>query len=169
MKKTGLMLIIAITIFCGCDKEIAKTERRIDGRKIAGVWKAKGGPWQITIDKSGKVTSAFIQICAEELKPNQITYTEMIDGTMGSFTAGDFTLVYDAKKNYMEVGLEIKDFDLHNGNDYVKGNSKILFAGCLSESYNVWNTERIEIPDYGPRFPIDVNEIEPVKTVFLKN
>jgi hypothetical protein len=169
MKKTGLMLIIAMTIFCGCHKEIAKNEKRIDAHKIAGVWRVKGGPWQITVDKGGKVTSAFIQICAEEIRPNRTTYVEMLDDTIGSFTAGDFILTYDDEKKYMEIALEIKKIDVHYKNDYVKGKSEIVFAGYLSENYNIWNAERIEIPDYGPRFPIDVNEIEPIKTVFLKN
>lgn len=167
-----LKIIIAVSFLLSLSACQSKNAKKAicsnDYSDITGVWRTDDGSWQVTLDASGKVVSAYIQICAEELYPNRTTYSRMVDGSLASFNAGEFNSVFDKEKNFLEVSLEIKSFKMQNNSDHISGQMRVIFSGYLAKDKQLWYADRLELPDYGPDFPIDVNDIEPLPSRFSR-
>ena len=177
MAKVSLSVISIILILFvqGCHRQnTAKVQdspyQSVDGEfaKIAGTWKSDDGLWEITISKDGKIASALIPMCVKELKPNHTTEVEMIDGGKSYFETGDFTLSYDETNNYMEVMLEITNIDVRLGENVVQGNTVYVYSGNLSNDSGGWDTQRTEVFDFGPRFPMNDPNNPDVTPVFFR-
>ena len=162
--KTILLLLTIISFIFGCQPGNARNDKKIDYSPIAGTWKAEKEPWQVTINKDGKVTSAVIQLFEAKLKPHHMAMIKMRDGSKSYLETGDFLLIYDNEDKEIEVVLDITKIDVHYKDQYLQGNKKIIFSGGISDDMNIWNTEMLQIFDYGPRFPMDPNvpDIRPV-------
>lgn len=148
-----VLSIAAIVFTSGCQPVNESQSNRIDYSKIAGTWKTESGEWQVTISEDGEVVSAVHALGSVLIKPNQTTRVEMGDGSVSSYTSGDFKLIFDEKKNEMEVTLKVKTIHIKYLDNEIDGKNETIIGGTLSKDFMEWDAEVIEVFDYGPRFP----------------
>ena len=168
--RRGFILVIAI-VFClvGCQPGNDRNDNRIDYSKIAGVWKAENAAWEITISGKGEVISAVHALGSATVKPNEITYLEMKDGSSSSYQSGDFTLVYEPNKNEMEVTLKIEKIHVKYLYNDLEGENETIFTGFVSDDFTEWDADIIELFDYGERFPSFGVNPQPMKFKKVSN
>ena len=162
----GLMLLV------GCQGRSEKTAgqgKAVLPPEVAGVWQAQDSPWKIVLAPDGTVASALVPMGEAEVRPNETTKFEMQDGSFSHITAGECFVEYQPEGRQLIVGIELKDIHISFPDDALDGNSIDWFAGPVSEDGRFWTADRINVFDYGPRFPQDENDINnPEPLIFEK-
>jgi hypothetical protein len=161
--------LLALVLFCGCESSGLKTAAPAAGADkfpafLAGTWQAQDSPWKIVLTPDGRVSSAIVS-WEEEVRPNQTTEFEMLDGKISHITAGDCIAEYRPAGRQLFVSIELKDIHIVFPADLLTGNSIDNFTGTVSEDGRTWNAEQITVFDYGPSFPQtpdDVNYPQPI-------
>jgi hypothetical protein len=136
---------------------------------VAGTWQQRGGVWRMTIEPNGIVSSALIPLGEVTVRPHQTTEMKMIDGkSVSTFTGGDMFAEYNPANRELFVFIEVKEFHVRVFDVRTGGNTVSRFTGPVSGDGSVWSPDWIEIFDYGPKLPMDVNAIEPSLCIFDK-
>jgi hypothetical protein len=114
----------------------------------------------MVIEPNGTVSSAVIPLYVI-IRPYQITRETMIDGTISTYLGGDCHAEYNPANRELFVIIETKELHISMYGERVDGNEVDTFIGPVSEDGKVWTPQWIQLFNYGPDFPQDVNNIEP--------
>jgi len=136
--------------------------------EVAGIWLAYDAPWVIELSPDGNVVSAMIPMGEVEIGPNQTTEAEMLDGQISMYEGGDCPVEYNPQTRELTVTIAVKAFHVKFYDDRIDGNSTDTFMGRVSEDGRTWYADWYSIFDYGPRFPMDANEIYSGPVLFEK-
>jgi hypothetical protein len=136
--------------------------------EVAGTWKARDRLWKITLLPDGTVHSVLIPLGLAEVGPNQALHFEMKDGSISTVKAGNCTADYNPKTRELFVKVDVEHIEIRFEDQLLEGHSENIFFGVVSEDGKLWETEFLEVFDYGPRFPQDANDIIPEPVVFEK-
>lgn len=103
-----------------------------------------------------------------EIRPNQTTKVEMIDGSISTFKAGDCIVEYIPNTRELFVSVEMKEIHVVYLDNMLDGNSIDRFVGPVSKDGKTWTADWINVFDYGPHFPQDANDIYAGPLIFEK-
>jgi hypothetical protein len=181
MKQPILIVITCSCVFIwlssGCEKPAAENANKavIDQNpnkipsSVAGTWQMRAGVWRMVIEPNGIVSSALIPVGEVVIRPHQTTTVAMIDGNFSTYTGGDCFAEYNPANRELFVYIEVNDINIRAFNYRLEHGSTVdRFTGPVSEDGLVWKPSWINIFDYGPEFPQDVNAIEPEPCIFDK-
>jgi hypothetical protein len=160
MKTKLIVIFVSAWVFWltgGCQNQFGPGRVMLPP-EVAGVWKAYDSPWKIVLSPDGKVVSAVIPMGEVEVRPNRTTKAEMLDGSISTYKAGNFTVEYTPQTRELFVTVEMKSIHIRFMNERIDGNSTDRFAGPVSKDGKVWMADWIMLFDYGPRFPQNVND-----------
>lgn len=155
----SMVFVSGCSLFSANVKENSNISQQQLPSHIAGTWKAVGQPWKILLDKDGTILSAIVALGEVEIKPNQVTKVEMIDGQFSTYQAGDCVCDYDRKTGVLTVSIVMEYLDIKVGEDGFEGSSIDIFTGPVSADGKKWQTKWENIFDYGDRLPMDPNDI----------
>ena len=165
MKRQVSILVVLATflfIFGGCDQTSKTTETIPEGTIplfATGTWQQRDGVFKIVIEPNGVVSSIIIPVGTAEVRPNQTTEMEMKDGSISTFTGGDFFADCNPITRELTVVVETREFHVRFLDNRLDGNRVDSLSGSVSDDGKVWEPNWIEIFDYGPGFPQDENDI----------
>jgi hypothetical protein len=170
--KAGLISILGLILLsaAGCQRpsrEPLVTEAVLPP-DIAGAWKAQESPWKIVLSPDGTVSSAVIPMGVAEVRPNQTTRFEMMDGSYSTFKAGNCVVEYAPATRELFVSIRMEEIHVVYLDNKIDGNSIDRFIGPVSQDGKVWTADWITVFDYGPRFPQDVNDTFGGQLIFEK-
>ena len=157
-----VLLSLSLILIVGCNQSAKVKKNDISQQsplEVAGRWKAVGQPCEITLSRDGKVLSAVVAMGAVEIKPNEVTKVEMIDGQFSTYKAGDCTVEYDSAGKVLVVSIVLEYLDIKIGADGFEGSSIEVFTGPVSADGKKWHTIWENVFDYGERFPMDPNDM----------
>ena len=146
----------------------ADAEEKSFPRKLAGRWKAQSSPWEIVINRYGKVRSTIFPFGTVEIKPNQVTKVQMRDGSFSVYKAGDITVSYKPETREMFVSVEVPEIHIAYLKNRIDGKTIDKFIGKVSEDGKTWLADHIQKYDLGLRFPQDQNDLYVGKVLFKK-
>ena len=136
--------------------------------EVAGMWKAKDSPWEIVLSADGAVSSAVIPMGEVRIRPNQTTKVEMKDGSFSTYEAGECPVEYTPATRELFVSIVMKEIHVVFMENQIDGNSTDRFVGRVSEDGTQWAAELMTKFDYGPRFPMDANDMYAGPILFEK-
>lgn len=161
----------------GCSKPAigSKTERQVVGQSAeafpsfaAGTWQQRDGVWKIVVEPNGVVSSIILPLGTVVVRPNRTSELKMKDGSVSTIVGGDFVSECEPTTRELQVYIETKEIHIRFLDHRMNGNRLDSFCGPVSEDGKVWEPNWIEIFDYGPEMPQDVNEIYPEPIIFDK-
>ena len=136
--------------------------------EVAGTWKAKDSPWRIVLTRDGRVSSAVFPMGEVTIRPNQTIRVEMKDGSFSTYKAGNCTVEYSPETRELFVSIAVEEIHVVFTDNRVDGSSTDKFVGPVSEDGRQWAAEWMTMADYGPRFPMDANDMYAGPLLFEK-
>jgi hypothetical protein len=161
MKRILYALICsALLMTCGCNRpQQKKTNPMKEFAPAAGVWKAENEPFVITLTQDGKLLSAVITPGETEVSPNMRREIIMQDDSVGYYELGNCPVTYDPKTRQLSVEIQVDHLYIPFPGDKLEGTVRHAFVGFISEDERIWEGEWFEFFDYGPRFPMDKEQV----------
>jgi hypothetical protein len=165
-----LLISIVCQLLVGCHTlwQPAQSPRTPLPPEIAGTWQAQDNPWRVVLSPDGTVSSAVIPMCTIEVRPNQVSRTEMKDGSWSTFKAGDCTVQYSPDTRELFVTVRMDSIHVVFLDNVIEGNSTDRLIGPVSQDGKSWAADWISVFDYGPRFPQDANDVVAEPLIFEK-
>ena len=161
------IFVLSISYLTGCQKAVNSSAKQLSKTKssfppsLAGTWLTSSPDvpgWQIVLTPQGTVSSAIIPLMGTTIRPNKTTKVEMKDGSFSTFTAGDCPVDYDPVTRELSVVIYVKELHIKFMDISMKGYTKDVFSGKVSEDGKTWLPDWINLFDYGPDLPQDPND-----------
>ncbi len=138
----------------GFSKVIGNVKVSVDGadrfpENLAGHWKANRGSWEFVIEPNGGISYAAIDAGIARINPNITNFTVPLkDGGTGTYELGQWTLYYSAQNGNMTLEVIIDGLNLVMEDFGIKGTSRDVFFGPVSEDATEWQAEWFSFPDH---------------------
>jgi len=183
MKQVFQLLVpgILIILLGSCQADKKAIEVIIDGNgqfpeRLAGTWKSDNGVWEINLEPDGTISSAVISLGSVRIKPGEITTIPMRLGGQGIFKPGLWTLWYLQRQRELSVEITIDEFRTELGQDVIRGKTRDILTGPVSQDGSIWQAERFSYPEYivdtkmykNYNLPVDANDNPKESLLFKK-
>jgi len=180
----GAIVLFALT---GCQKP-ARTVPPISGVEViiegggefpqflVGRWKDEKKGWEIVFEPDGSISWAIHTIARVRVKPGQVTTVPMRRGGKGVFEAGQWAVQYAPENRELTVEIVLEHYRAEMGEQALKGSSRDIFIGQVSEDGQEWRADWFAFPEYvvstdiydNYKLPVDYNYNPRSELVFKK-
>ena len=180
IRKYCILFLFAIFLL-GCNSREKSVEVIIDGdgrfpENIAGLWRSENNAWDIYIEPDGKVSWAVISLGEVKIEAGKTRIIPMKQGGQGIFEPGLWSVVYLQKQRELSVEIVLNNFRTELGEDVIRGNTRDIFSGQVSQDGTLWQTDRFSYSEYivdtkeyqNYKLPVDPNENPKESLLFRK-
>jgi hypothetical protein len=109
---------------------------------LAGQWRAYRAGWEFVMEPDGTITSAVIDNGLARVDPRKKTAeAELADGGKGFYQLGEWVVQYSPDGRELSITVVVDYLHLDMGDWGMKGNSRDLFVGPVSEDWQNWTAQ----------------------------
>ncbi|MHC4474612.1 MAG: hypothetical protein ACYTEL_03130 [Planctomycetota bacterium] len=106
---------------------------------LAGRWRAHKAGWEFVIEQGGTISSAVIDSGLVQVDPRKRTAeAELADGGKAFYQLGDWVVQYSPAERELSIEVVVDYYHLDLVTWGMKGNSRYLFVGPVSEDGQHW-------------------------------
>ena len=115
---------------------------------LAGTWQSDKYGWEFVFEPDGTISSAVVPLGNVRVEPGKITKVPMkLDGE-GTYKPGEWVVVYSPPQRMLTVTITLDRIHLELGKGLLKGSSRDVFTGQLSEDGETWFAEWTSFTNY---------------------
>ncbi|MHC4999869.1 MAG: hypothetical protein ACYTE1_03485, partial [Planctomycetota bacterium] len=140
-----VMIFLASMTGCGSDYRYEKENMEVVvfGQKtfpeeLAGPWVSDDATWGITLAKNGAIESIIHPMGYSRILPGLENSYPLVEDGEASITPGLWVVHYTPESRELVIEIVFDHFIWIKGDDEVKGNSRDILYGIVSEDFKKW-------------------------------